>query len=53
MLNGYGRIIFTAGQYYEGDFKNDNKHGFGRKVYTNGEIKEGMWEDGNFIGAAT
>ena len=38
-LNGYARVLYTNGDYYEGEFKDHKRHGFGKKVYQNGEVK--------------
>ena len=33
---GYGRIIYDDGEYYEGQFKEDKKDGFGKYVWSKG-----------------
>ena len=49
MRNGYGRQIYCDGNYYEGYWKDGNKHGWGRKVYsTSGKVEEGNWIKGEF-----
>ena len=47
-LNGYGRVIYDIGDYYEGYFKNGKRHG--KFYYTNGEIQDGIWEKEEFLG---
>lgn len=35
-LDGYGRVIYEAGDYYEGFFHDGKRHGQGKFVYANG-----------------
>ena len=43
MYDGRGRIIFSKGDYFEGEFKNNKANGFGKYVNINGEIYIGNW----------
>ena len=48
---GYGKYIWESGNYYIGEWLNDNKHGKGIIYYKNGNIKyEGDFVNGKFEG---
>ena len=48
---GRGKLCFSNGDYYEGDFEDDEFHGFGRMNWVNKKIiYEGWWERGRFKG---
>lgn len=49
-LSGYGKISFTNGDVYEGEFKDDKMNGQGRYTWHNGDIYEGEWKDGKMNG---
>jgi hypothetical protein len=44
--HGYGTNIFSNGDEYMGDWKNDKYHGKGTITYTDGTVKAGIWENG-------
>jgi len=45
-MHGNGKIKFTNGDWYEGEFKNGKRDGFGTYFYPNGKIRyEGEWKD--------
>lgn len=50
---GRGRVTFTNGSEYEGEFKADEYHGFGRKVDSNGDGYEGQFREGVMHGEGT
>jgi hypothetical protein len=43
---GYGRMLWSDGNYYEGHWKKDVFHGQGRYIFKNGDYYEGDWADG-------
>ena len=48
-MNGYGRFIYTNGDYYLGTFLNHKKHGFGKYIQAKtGAITEGEWANDKF-----
>lgn len=50
VMNGYGRNIYSNGEYYVGMFQDGNKNGQGKRVYIDGRIEEGIFKDGVFVG---
>ena len=51
-MNGYGRFIYTNGDYYIGTFLNHKKHGQGKYVMAKTEaVHEGEWLNDKFMGA--
>lgn len=44
-MNGVGKLRYPSGDYYEGQFKDNNFHGAGKYFGQNG-IYEGQWENG-------
>ena len=47
---GNGKYIEENGDYYIGQWLNDNKHGKGKEYYKNGEIKhEGQFINGKYF----
>jgi hypothetical protein len=44
----YGKLMLSNGEYYEGEFKNDQVHGKGQFHRFDGSIVKGMWENGVF-----
>ncbi len=54
MKNGYGRLIYPDGVYYEGNFKNDTLQGKGSLFYgPNRPAYVGDWIDNKFHGRGT
>jgi len=49
-----GKLLFTNGDVYEGQFKNDQYDGFGTLRFNSGDMYEGHWSDGilDFSGSA-
>ena len=43
---GYGRIIYTNGDYYVGQIKDNKPNGIGTKTSAEGVIQKGKWENG-------
>ena len=43
--NGYGRLIHSDGDVYDGQWKDDKSHGFGVYTHTDGAKYEGEWVD--------
>ena len=48
---GNGKYIYADGEYYIGEFKNNERGGFGIQYDSNGNIiSQGNWLNDNFIG---
>ena len=45
-MNGKGKVTFSSGMVYEGDFKDCKFHGKGRTNFTNGCYYEGDYFQG-------
>lgn len=43
-MDGQVKILFTNGEYYEGQFKNNVRNGTGSQYYLNGDVYEGPWD---------
>ena len=41
--SGFGRYIWSTGQYYEGNFYKNYYYGLGKMLYPNGTIEEKFW----------
>jgi len=39
-------MTFIDGDFYEGNWKNDNMHGYGKYTWSDGDVYEGNWENG-------
>ena len=46
----YGKETYSDGNWYEGEFKNWNRHGKGTYQYANGDHYEGGFSEGKFDG---
>lgn len=44
--HGQGKMTWSDGGYYEGEFLNGNRHGKGKHVFANGFIYDGGWKNG-------
>lgn len=42
--DGQVKILFSNGEFYMGNFKDDARHGVGSMFYKNGDIYEGEWD---------
>ena len=42
-MQGKGKLNHPSGDFYEGEFVNNNPTGLGKYVKTSGEIYEGFW----------
>ena len=51
--DGYGELIYTAGDRYKGDFDGGNPHGKGKYTWVDGDTYEGDWVDGKRTGNGT
>ena len=47
--NGTGRMVYSNGGSYQGEFKNTKAHGKGTAFYANGDILEGLWDNSYLI----
>lgn len=51
MKHGKGKMTFTDGSYYDGDWEADETHGYGVNYNKDNSIKySGKWVDGYFEG---
>jgi hypothetical protein len=50
LLYGNGKITFTDGTVFEGEFINGDLDGKGKKTYPNGKVEEGKFENDILIG---
>nr|CAH8822437.1 unnamed protein product [Trichobilharzia regenti] len=48
MIDGFGKVEFASGSYYEGNFKENKMHGFGTYYWPNGYILKAQFEQ-NYI----
>ena len=44
---GWGRMVYANGDYYEGEWEAGLRQGEGVLVYANGNVYEGQWEGDN------
>ena len=51
--NGYGRMTFSGGSIYEGEFKSGKYNGYGIYVWPDGSVYAGQWKDDQRHGFAT
>ena len=47
--DGYARIIYNNGEYYEGYHENGMRHGLGKYVFTDGEIEAGFHRNNDYV----
>lgn len=47
LKEGYGKLIVSSGDEYQGDFKNDLFHGFGILMYCDADIYMGEFKEGD------
>ena len=45
----YGKLMLSNGEFYEGEFKNDQVNGKGQFHRQDGSVVKGMWSEGFFI----
>ncbi len=48
--DGQVKILFSNGEYYEGNFKNSQRNGTGVHYYRNGDFYDGEWTNDRRIG---
>ena len=48
--HGYGRFIYSNGNYYLGNWIDGKRQGWGKLVDKGGKIYEGMWQYSKFVG---
>ena len=49
MKIGFGRMMFSNGEYYEGEYRNDTIHGKGSFHRVDGKVVRGVWEKGILV----
>lgn len=50
VVDGQVKILFSNGEFYEGNFKNNNRYGTGIHYYKNGDYYDGEWTNDRRIG---
>ena len=45
-MNGFGKITYSSGSVYEGNFKNNQPNGIGKIFFSDGGSYEGSWVNG-------
>lgn len=50
VYNGFGRFIYSNGNYYIGNWIDGKRSGYGKLVDKNGKIYEGQWQYSKYIG---
>lgn len=50
MASGYGRYLAISGNYYDGLWKEDQRHGFGCSIAPDEPVKAGEWKNGKYRG---
>jgi len=50
IYHGYGRYIYSNGNYYIGNWVDGKRSGWGKLVDKSGKTYEGMWQYSKFIG---
>ena len=43
--SGNGKLYWSSGTYYEGEWSNDQRNGYGKLVDNEGYVSEGVWQD--------
>ena len=43
--SGTGKLYWTSGTYYEGQWSNNQRNGYGKLVDNEGSVSEGIWQD--------
>lgn len=51
VYHGYGRYIYSNGNYYIGMWENGKRCGKGKLVDTSGKVYEGMWKNSTYLGS--
>jgi hypothetical protein len=46
LRHGHGKLTYSNGDIFEGEFKNGKKYGHGKYMYKNGDVYEGEYKDG-------
>lgn len=50
IYHGYGRYIYSNGNYYIGNWVDGKRQGRGKLVDKSGKVYEGMWQFSKFVG---
>ena len=50
VYNGYGRFIYSNGNYYIGNWVDGKRSGYGKLVDKNGKVYEGQWQYSKYMG---
>lgn len=45
-MNGEGKLLWTTGKCYDGDWVEDKKSGYGIYTWEDGQVYDGNWLDG-------
>lgn len=49
-MDGFGVMIFSNGDRYEGYFRDDKRHGYGKYFWADGKTYEGEHKEGKRTG---
>lgn len=49
-MSGQGKMVWSDGMSYTGNWRNNKRHGDGSLHYTDGKVAEGKWDDDKPIG---
>eukprot|EP01084_Bolivina_argentea_P283309 485153_1 len=52
-INGYGKITYATGGYYQGQWVNEKAQGQGQCLFPNGDFYEGEWKNNKRDGYGT
>ena len=50
IYNGFGRFIYSNGNYYIGNWLDGKRSGYGKLVDKSGRVYEGQWQYSKFMG---
>lgn len=48
--SGQGKLTWSSGAVYEGQWENDRRNGQGTLTYANGYVESGTWKNDEFMG---
>ena len=51
VYHGFGRYIYSNGNYYIGNWVDGKRCGQGKLVTTEGKIYEGIWKNSSYLGS--
>ena len=48
-MHGYGKVTFSNGDVYVGNWEDGVKHGYGKYTWADGDTYEGNWYKGEMV----